>query len=219
MIDNGDIEKVYDYLKENQIPAIYGSKIVEYYTPILNEIQVAVSGKDKTVKEAYSTYKVKQLKTLLSDYKSLIGQVERFTENVKVAKPRKPRKKKSVPAVKKVTSLKYLKDHTELKISSVDPTKIVGATEVWLFNTTNNMLTKLVSRTANGFDVKGTSILNVDIDNSIGKRVGRKAEEVIAVVLKGGKIKLRKVFDMVNAKEVIPTNRTNDATVILKVNK
>lgn len=219
MIDSSEIDKVYDYLKDNKIPALYGNKIVEYYTPIIDELKIAISGSDKDIKEAYSVYKPKELKMMMTGYKSLIDQINRFTENVKVSKPRKPRKTKTIPVAKKLSSFKYLKDYSDLQITSVDPTKLIGASEVWLFNTTNNMLTRLNADGPNGFDIKGTSLLNVDMKNSTAKRVGRKAKDVIDIVLNGGKIKLRKVFDVVSAKYVVPTNRTNETTVILKVTK
>ncbi len=219
MIDNGQHADVYEYLKTNNVPAMYGTKIVDYYTPIHDEIKLAISGKNVQLKEAYSNYKAKDMKSLDSMYKSIIDQVNKFSDNTKREKVRKPRKKKSIPATKKISGLQYLKEFNELKIVSVDPASIIGAKEVWLFNTTNSTLTKLVASGASLFDVKGTSILNVDLDNSISKRVGRKSQEVVDTVLKGGKVKLRKVFDMVTAKATKPTNRTNAATVILKVVK
>jgi hypothetical protein len=144
----------------------------------------------------------------------LVDDATRYGEVTK--KVRKPRKPKSIPAAKKIKSLKYQKEDTNYKIASVDPEKIIGATELWTFNTKYKVMTVFRALNREGLQVKGTSIINYDEQNSHTKRTGRKPDYFVERVLKGGKIVLRKLMDEMD-KETTLAHRINDNTILLRV--
>jgi hypothetical protein len=167
--------------------------------------------------EAYSHLKKTEIRQTVKFFETLIADLNRWGENQK--KTRKPRKKRVVPAARKVARLKFQQTDTALKLESVSAESIVGATELWTYNTKYAKLTRYVATDRAGLDLKGQTLQNFDTAASTEKRVGRKAEAVLADVLAAGKIKNRKMMDTIKAKGATPTGRINDSTILLKVAK
>ena len=204
----------YEWLQSKEIPALYSPKIVEKYVPLLQELIEASEGKDQQLKEAYKIYNKKQLKEFILFVNMIIEDSERYASNAK--KVRKPRKPRAVSVEKRLKNFKYQKEDNTFKIASVDPGKVIGAQELWTFNTKYKTLTVLRAMNRDGLQIKGTSITNYDEQTSITKRTGRKTEYFVERVLKGGKIVLRKLMDEMN-KEASLAYRINENTILLKV--
>jgi len=204
----------YEWLQSKEVPALYSPKIVEKYVPLLQELIEASEGKDQQLKEAYKIYNKKQLREFILFVNMLIEDSERYASNTK--KVRKPRKPRAVSVEKRLKNFKYQKEDNTFKVASVDPEKILGAQELWTFNTKYKTLTVLRAMNRDGLQIKGTSITNFDEQTSVTKRTGRKPEYFIERVLKGGKIVLRKLMDEMN-KEASLAYRINKNTILLKV--
>ena len=99
-----------------------------------------------------------------------------------------------------------------------DPANIVGATQLWIFNTKTRKLGVYNSIDAGGLSVKGTTITNYNESTSIQKTV-RKPEVILPNVLKGGKIILKKLLPDINAVEQALTGRINSDIILLRVIK
>jgi hypothetical protein len=214
MIDSGVKFSLYDWLKSKATPSIYSSIIVKKYTPWLGELLEALGGNDNQLKEAYRYLSKKQLKELVLFFNSLIEDAERYGAVTK--KTRNPRKPRAVSVEKKLKNLKYQKEDKEFKIASVNPEKIIGAQELWTFNTKYKTLTVLRAIDRGGLQIKGTSVLGYDENNSVTKRTGRRPEEYVKKVLEGGKIVLRKLMDELK-KEASLAYRINENTILLKI--
>ena len=128
---------------------------------------------------------------------------------------RKPRKVKAKSPEKLVKRLKYLKEFKDLKIQSIDPTEIIGATSLWVYNVKYRTLTNYKSES--GLSVKGCTLLNIS-DDSVGKKV-RKPEGIIGQISTMGKVPLKKVLDDLTTTEIQPTGRINKDTIILRAIK
>lgn len=204
----------YEWLQKQEIPALYSPKIIEKYVPLLQELIEASEGKDQQLKEAYKIYNKKQLKEFILFVNMIIEDAERYASNTK--KVRKPRKPRTVSVEKRLKNFKYQKEDNNFKIASINPEKIIGAQELWTFNTKYKTLTVLRATNREGLSVKGTSIINYDKQTSFTKRTGRKPEYFVERVLKGGKIVLRKLMDEMN-KEASLAYRINENTILLKV--
>ena len=103
---------------------------------------------------------------------------------------------------------------------SIDPKKIIGAQELWVFNTKTRKLGKYVA--SNGFSseelsIKGASITGFDEKKSIQKTV-RKPDVTLKEFQKAGKVALRKFLEDINATDIKLTGRINKEIVLLKVN-
>jgi hypothetical protein len=133
---------------------------------------------------------------------------------------RKPRQKRPQPKDKIISKLKYMKSFDQLKLVSVDPTKILDATELWVYNTKTRKLGKYVVddpyNTGQKLSVKGTSISNFSETKSIQKTL-RKPEEQLKEFKESGKVALRKFMDNIKAVDIKLNGRLNDQTILLKV--
>lgn len=214
LIDRGEKFSLYEFMQKNEIPAMYAGKIAEHYKPIAVEVASVMLKPDEQLKEGYKSYSKAELRARLEMYTSILEEADRYAGNVR--KQRAPRKKRPQSVDKKLKHFKYQKDEPSLQISSVNPTSIIGAQELWTFNTSNKVLTVMRAMGPAGLDINRTSITNYDPDNSTSKRVGRKTEAVIKIVLTGGKVALRKVFDTVSSQEMEVCDRINTNTVLLK---
>jgi hypothetical protein len=130
---------------------------------------------------------------------------------------RKPRKIRVAPAEKIVARMKFQKEDTSLKIVSIDPAKIIGARELWVFNTKYNILAHYVAETDAGLSVKGTTLQNVS-DSSKQKKL-RKPEQMLPGVLQGTSKAAERSFAGIKTKEGNPNGRINEFTVILRAIK
>ena len=211
----GDMKfSLYDWLKTNEIPAMYSSKIADFYRPWLVELCDAHGGKDADLKEGYSYLTKKQIKERIDFFNRLVEDAERYGSNVK--KTRAPRKKKTISIDKKLKNFKFQKEDSNFKIASISPDKIVGCNELWTFNTKYKTLTVFRAQGPSGLDINRSSIAGYDESSSVTKRTGRKPEYFIDKVLNGGKIVLRKLMD--EAKGEAPLAfRINENTILLKV--
>jgi hypothetical protein len=206
---------LYEWLQANSIPAAYATNIIAKMTPVLDELLEAYEGKCEQLKEGYRHLKKSEIKNLISFYNTLIEDAERYSSNTKkVNKARKPR---TVSVEKKIKNLKYQKEDATYKIASVSPEKIVGALELWTFNTKYKTFTRLTAIDRGGLQVKGTSITNYCETASITRSIGRKdPNDYIKRILEGGKLVLRKIFDEIKTEKPL-AYRINENTILLRV--
>lgn len=205
---------LYDYMKSNEIPSMYASKISSYYEPVVLELEEARKGKCDQLKEGYSHLTKKMLDKRIKIFTSIISDANRYGDVAK--KTRAPRKPRPVSMDKKLKTFKYQKEDNEFKIASINPTKIIGAQELWMFNTKYKTLTVLRALDRGGLDVKGTSIIGYDDKNSFTKRTGRKTEVYVNKVKDSGKVALKKI--MLELKKDAPlAYRSNENTVLLRL--
>jgi hypothetical protein len=129
---------------------------------------------------------------------------------------RKPRKKKPVSMEKKLSRLQFLKEYDDYDIVSINPEKIVGADELWVFNVRYDILQVYRSIDDNGLDVKGTTILNYDPDISIGKRTGRYSVKYIEAVKANTKAGLKNVMKDIKSVDIALNGRLNEHCVLLR---
>lgn len=214
MLDKNEEFSLYDWLKSNEIPATYAPRIAAYYAPILGELIEASEGKDPQLKEAYGHMSKKQLNERIVFFNTIIEDAERYADTTK--KVRKPRKPRAVSVEKKLKNFKYQKEDTTFKIASINPEKIIGAQELWTFNTKYKTLSVFRAIDRGGLQIKGTSIINYDENNSVTKRTGRKPEVYVDKVLNGGKIVLRKLMEELKNDAPL-AYRINENTILMKV--
>lgn len=206
----------YKWLKENEIKPLIAKKIGEEIKdellPDYNELLSSDCSSD--LKEGYSLFKKTHIKKIHNYINKMIEDCEKWAEvNTKT---RKPRKKKPVSADKVIAKLKYKSQDDTYKIGSVDPKKILGAQQLWVFNTKTRKLGVYHSSEPEGFTIKGTTLQNFDSKKSIQKTL-RKPDVYLDKVLKSGKIVLKKLMDEITATDSSLTGRLNEETILLRV--
>lgn len=207
--------KAYEYLIANNVPQAMLGKIVSFFERHRNEFVEAKTTKDEDLKDAYAHLKAADYKrydafyTALFDGFTQYGQVKKATKKAAVRKP--PQKEKLV------AKLKYLKNDTTSKLVSVNPVDIIGATELWVYNTKTRKLGKYVAEEMGGaLGVKGTAITGFNESKSVQKTL-RKPELQLKEFMSAGKIQLRKFLDEIKATEIKLNGRINTDTILLKV--
>lgn len=206
---------LYEWLQANSIPATYATSIISKFSPVLDELLETYEGNCDQLKEGYRHLKKAEIKKLIEFYNTLIEDAERYSSNTK--KVRTARKPRTVSVEKKIKNLKYQKEDQTYKIASVSPERIIGAQELWTFNTKYKNITVFRAIDRGGLQIKGTSITNFDESSSITRSIGRKdPNELVKRILEGGKLVLRKVLDDFKTEKPL-AYRINENTILLRV--
>ena len=216
--------KVLNALKAKEAKAAHARIIKDMYSRNLLDLEELAAGKPadeeqhdayEQLQEAYSHKSKKEIKNLIAFYKEVESACTMLIEESKVNKA--PRTKKAVPKDKLVEKLKYLKIFEPLKLVSINPTEIVGAKTLWVYNTKNRKLGMFVADEMTGpLTVKGSAILGYDEHKSIQKTI-RKPEEKLTEFKAASKIALRKFLDDINSTDTKMTGRINEDTILLKI--
>ncbi len=225
---------IFKHLQKENLPPKIASKIYKEYEDTFLDLKkyVELYGKkdltddnDIQLMESYSYLTKKQAMEFITFLENMHADVNMYVGTKKSIKPRKKRK---MPVLKEklIAKLKYKVNDQEYRVSSISPIKIIGADELWVFNTKTRKIGKYVAqnidpkklnREGTGLSVKGTTIQGFNPDLSVQK-ILRKPEEQLKEFDGLGKIKLRKFLPELKAKEIKLTGRINQDTLLLKVN-
>ena len=175
------------------------------------------------LKEGYSHLKKADIKMFVSAIEGLLDALNFVVESAKAT--RTPRKAKPKSADKLVEKLKYAKTDDKYKIASINPVDIIGANELWVFNSKTRKLGKYVAknidpkgmgRPGSGLSVKGTTIIGFDETQSVQKTL-RKPADQLKEFKKAGKVALRKFLDDIATTDTKLNGRCNPETILVKV--
>ena len=144
----------------------------------------------------------------------LVEDAEKYGSVTK--KTRTPRKPRAVSVEKKLKHLKYQKEDNTLKIASINPEKILGAQELWTFNTKYKVVTVFRAIDRGGLQINRSSITGFDEKASESKGCGRKPEIVLDKLQNGGKIVLKKLMSELKTDKPLQV-RINENTILMKV--
>jgi hypothetical protein len=206
--------KLLNLLRGKQAKAAHARVIKDFYVRQHDEFVEAGQGKCEQLKEAYSHLSKVNLKKITLFYSEILSACDMLAQEAKVN--RAPRKTKAKPVEKIIGKLKFLKQDDKLKVVSINPADIIGAKELWIFNTKTRKLGKYVATEFAELTVKGTSITNFDEIKSIQKTL-RKPEEQLKEFKAAGKVQLRKFLEDIKAVDIKLNGRINEDTVLLKV--
>lgn len=199
------------YLKSNDVSSAVAKHIPAAFTKTLAELEEVLEGKDKELVEGYSNLKKVKMKKLIAIVKSISDACAQQAVTAKAA--RKPRARKEKPPAVLAAKMKYMKEFPELKLKSELPSKIVGASEVWIYNTKYKKVQ--VYRSLGALSIKGTTILNYDVATS-GAKTMRKPE-LVTGFMGMTKRTLAGEFKALKTKESAVNGRVNEDCIILRV--
>lgn len=207
--------KAYDYFVANNVPQGQLGKFEDYVETQRMYLTAAIDKMDEQYVEAYRHYRAADFKRHFAFLDAIQTAVDQYRQVKKATK--KARVKRAPNKEKIVSKLKYLKEEKTLKLVSINPVDIIGAQELWCYNTKTRKLYKYIADSLTGpLGIKGTSIINFDTAKSVGKTL-RKPEEKLKEFAKASKVQLRKFLDEIKATETIGNGRINSDIVLLKV--
>jgi hypothetical protein len=204
----------YTLLQENEASTPVARAVGNITSPTVNEFKSLAAGDEELV-EGYSNLTARNRKSCMKWWNDVATDIQMWIDNKKAT--RKPRKRKVITAEKILSALKYQTEEPSLKLVSINPESIIGAKQLWLYNTKYNTLTVLNAADEAGLSVKGTTVQNI-AQSSTTKKV-RKPNDVLPKVKNGGKVVLRKIMDSINTKATEATGRIGQHTILLRAVK
>jgi hypothetical protein len=206
----------FNYLTANTVPQSQINKFVELFSNRKTELTAAQAKEDEDLAEAYRHYKAADFKRHYAFFDSVLDALDQYRSVKKTQK--KARVKRAPNKEKVVSKLKYMKEEKTLKLVSINPVDIVGAQELWAYNTKTRKLYKYIADSLQGpLGVKGTSITGYDEVKSVGKTL-RKPEEKLKEFARATKVQLRKFLEEIKATETQANGRINADIVLLRIN-
>lgn len=216
VVQGGTVDPhAYDYFVANNVPQGQLGKFEDYVERQRMYLTAAMDRMDEQYAEAYKHYRAADYKRHFAFLDLIQTAIDQYRQVKKATK--KARVKRAPNKEKVVSKLKYMKEEKTLKLVSINPVDIVGAQELWAYNTKTRKLYKYIADSLTGpLGVKGTSIINFDTAKSVGKTL-RKPDEKLKEFAKSSKIQLRKFLDEIKATETQANGRINSDIVLLKV--
>ena len=204
----------YEFLQSNSVPQAQAAKLAKRFEQYLNELTTAQNGTCPQLKEAYKHYKAKDYQRHFAFLNKIIDDCSSYYQVKKTT--RKVRAKATPSKDKLVSKLKFMADDKLLKLVSINPTEILTATELWVYNSATRKLGRYVAdEYSKTLSVKGSSIVGFDEAKSIAKTL-RKPAEQLKEFMKAGKVQLKKFMDTVKTTDTRLNGRINSDTVLLK---
>ena len=204
--------EAYNHLLEIGCKAAHARKMRPMYLDCYNELVDVYNKDDEYLMEAWSHLKPKESKLMMDLYGTILDDIDRIIKNSTAQ--RKPRKKKTLSATRLVNKLKYQEEYPDLRLVSINPEKIIGAKELWVYNTKSNRLGVYhAENTVRGFSIKGCTMQHFDKTESVEKKAG-KPKDTLAVLKKGT---LKKTLNNLKTSERPLTGRIGKDTVLLGV--
>ena len=208
--------KAFDYLTANTVPQSQLGKYEAFVERHKTYLYAAMNKMDEQFVEAYRHYKAADYKRHYAFLDLIQTSIDQYRGVKKATK--KARVKRAPNKEKLVGKLKYMREEKTLKLVSVNPVDIIGAQELWCYNTKTRKLYKYVADSLTGpLGIKGTSLTGFDLAKSVGKTL-RKPDEKLKEFAKASKIQLRKFLEDVKATETLGNGRMNEDTVLLRIN-
>lgn len=199
-----------------EIKGVHTKHISDWFKTKRIEFDDVLHTNDDQVKEGYSNFSKPQLKKVVAWCDQVILDCGKIAGEA--VKSRKPRKRKTKTPEQLVAKVKVMEEHKEFKLKSVPAKDIIGAMQLWVFNTKNRKLGCYHAIDADGLSVKGSSIINFNESKSVQKTL-RKPEATLPEILKGGKVYLRNALDGIRAVESGLTGRLNADIILVRVVK
>ncbi len=232
--------KLVELFKREKVGGIHARKIQERYEDIYKEYKTLLDLREKNIKfeelddegsndsderqllEAYESVTNKTIMKGIEAYDNIFKACDYM---ISIANAnRKPRKKKEKSPEKIVGKLKYKIEDTKLNIKSIDPTEIVYAEELWVYNVKTRKLGQYkarvldprgMNRPGTGLMVKGTTIQGFNEETSIQKTL-RKPEQQLKEFADSGPIKVRGFYDSIKTMPIKLNGRINNEVLLLR---
>ena len=209
--------KLVELMTQMNVPAVQVKTVTEFISKKIAEFEEVNSSKDSQVLEAYKHLGKRQITAIIKWWTQALSDANSYNVVKKASKA--PRKKKAVLPEKVVAKLKYAKEFKELALKSADPTTILTAQELWVYNTkTRKLGIYIADQYAGVLTVKNSSIIGFDATASVQKTL-RKPKDQIKEFSANGKPAAKKWFKGIKSTEIKLNGRISTDVILLKVYK
>ena len=200
-------------LRGENIPVSATGDVKAWLTKQRNEYKEAFDKTCPQMVEGYSYLGKPALRNRIKALDELLNELVLYKSSKAAA--RKPRVKKPQSAIKQVQRLKYLTEHKDYAIQSCDPTRIIGATKLFVFNVKYRRLTTFYANGPSGFTVKGTTIKDFNEDLSYAITL-RKPEDYLPTIAAKTEKQIEKALKLIKTKRKSANGRINQDTILIR---
>jgi len=172
----------------------------------VKEVKLAKAKKDLQLVEGYSYLTPKQLKSVLEFYELLLRQLESGL----IIRTKRPRKIKPKTPDKLVKKLKYMEKFSDLGLISFNPSELIGANIVYVYNTKTRFIERFESET--GVGVRGSTLINIK-QPAIKKKV--RNPEVLKSINTTNKNFMERFWSSFKTKQGEANSRINANCILL----
>jgi hypothetical protein len=209
----GEEMDIFETMRNTSFPISMVDELLSIYEPLIGECERAIKGNKEDMEYVKARWKDQKPKDSLARLRKIVEDAQRYKGVKKTVK--RQRKPRPVTTEKLLKRFKFMKECPDLKAASVDPSRIVGAKEVWALNTKYKTLT--VYRADEKLTVNGVRIAGYNPELSESRTTGRKTQSVVNDVLSLGKVPLKKYMDSVKGTNRPVNDRFTEDTLILRV--
>lgn len=189
--------------------------IQQMYEAMYREAQELVAWEDEDIKEAYTQFtgRAQDRKNLLKFYELIMTATNTVINTGKAT--RKTRAKKAPSQDKLVAKLKYKESDPAIGLASISPLGILGASELYVYNTKNRKLMHIISDDMTGpLSVKGTTITGFDTVKSTQRTI--RKPDILKGADKLARTKFAKLYKELTTTDTTINGRINEHCVIIK---
>ena len=166
---------------------------------------------NKEILENYKNLNKSQRRRYHKFLISIVDDCQKYIDTIK-----KPRRKK-VKTNKQLTSkVQYCVEYNDndLTLKSEPPEDIIGAKQLWVYNTKTRYLSGYYGINGSGLQIQGTTIKNYNGLNSLSKKL-RNPQQALAVITTP--LSIENIFNSVTTKSRNAPKRLNSDTIILAI--
>ena len=170
--------------------------------------------RDADAVEGYAHLKKSDLNHRIKSCQDMLLDLDKIQSAAKAN--RKVRKPKIKSADKQVARVQYKKEDNNFKLVSINPILLIGSKRLYTFNTKYKVLVEYCTQSANGFEISGSTIKNLDKVNSREIKL-RKPDEFLPIVLKKTIKQIDTEWSKLTTKTIKTNGRINKDTILLRV--
>jgi len=170
--------------------------------------------RDADAVEGYAHLKKSDLNHRIKSCQDMLLDLDKIQSAAKAN--RKVRKPKIKSADKQVARVQYKKEDNNFKLVSINPILLIGSKRLYTFNTKYKVLVEYCTQSANGFEISGSTIKNLDKVNSREVKL-RKPDEFLPIVLKKTIKQIDTEWSKLTTKTIKTNGRINKDTILLRV--
>ena len=200
-------------LRGENIPVSFIGPIVNWLERHKSDFSDAYENRCPQMVEGFSYLSRPQLRNRIKAIDDMLNEIVLYKSSKKGA--RKPRVKKAKTADKQVARLNYLNESEEYCMQSCDPTRIVGAQSLFIFNTKYRRVTVFKATSRDGFTVQGSTLKGFDEAQSYSLTL-RKPKEFLPILAAKTERQVTKELSNLKTKRKPANGRINKDTILIR---
>lgn len=197
------------------LPVQMISMIRDVWTARLEQLQAVQAGRDADLVEGYGNFSKIQIRNLVKLCEQVLADCASYVQIKRVEK--RPRKAKAVSPEHRARKFRHITEFGELKLTGLSASKLIDASEAWLYDTKKRKLIHVVADTHIGtISIKNNMLLGLGEAESQQKTLRRPADTLKALSA-ASKPNARRLFRDIKTTETVFNGRGTENLIILRV--